>query len=142
MNVLNLIKKYKDILLYIIFGIATTVVNFTVYTIFVKFLSQDMTFSNFISWVVSVSFAFVTNKVFVFSSTSFKAKVLFKEMSTFFTSRIITGIIEIVFPTVLFDLGLNSELFGIKGFWAKAIVNVVIIILNYVFSKLFVFKKK
>ncbi len=142
MNVLNLIKKYKDILLYIIFGIATTVVNFTVYTIFVKFLSQDMTFSNFISWVVSVSFAFVTNKVFVFSSTSFKAKVLFKEMSTFYVSRIITGIIEIVFPTVLFNIGLNSELFGIKGFWAKAIVNVVIIILNYVFSMLFVFKKK
>lgn len=142
MNVLNLIKKYKDILLYIIFGIATTVVNFSVYTILVKFLSQDMTFSNFISWVVSVSFAFVTNKVFVFSSTSFRAKILFKEMSAFFTARIVTGIIEIIFPTVLFNFGLNSELFGIKGFYAKAIVIIVIIILNYVFSKLFVFKKK
>ena len=49
---------------------------------------------------------------------------------------------EIVFPTVLFKLGLDFEFFGVKGFVAKAIVNVVIIILNYVFSKLFVFKNK
>ncbi len=142
MNVFNLFKKYKDIILYIIFGIATTVVNFSVYTFFVKFLSQDMTLSNLISWVISVTFAFITNKIFVFSSRSFKAKTLFKEFVSFYSSRIITGIMEIIFPTVLFDLGLNFELFGIKGFVAKAIVNLVIIILNYVFSKLFVFKSK
>ncbi len=142
MSVNSFFKKYKDIILYIIFGIATTVINFAVYTVLVKFLSQDMTLSNLISWVISVTFAFITNKIFVFSSRSFKAKTLFKESISFYSSRIITGIIEIIFPTVLFQIGLDFELFGIKGFVAKAIVNVVIIILNYVFSKLFVFKRK
>lgn len=142
MNINTYFKKYKDIILYIIFGIATTLVNFISYTVLVKFLSQDMTFSNLISWVVSVSFAFITNKIFVFSSRSFKTKTFFKEFVSFYSARIITGIIEIVFPTVLFELGLDFELFGIKGFVAKAIVSVVIIILNYVFSKVFVFKNK
>ena len=142
MNINTYFKKYKDIILYIIFGIATTLVNFISYTVLVKFLSQDMTFSNLISWVVSVSFAFITNKIFVFSSRSFKLKIFFREFASFYGSRIITGIMEIVFPTVLFKLGLDFEFFGVKGFVAKAIVNVVIIILNYVFSKLFVFKNK
>lgn len=142
MSINSLFKKYKDIILYIIFGIATTVINFAVYTVLVKFFSQDMTLSNLISWVISVSFAFITNKIYVFSSRSFKAKTLFKEFVSFYSSRIITGIIEIVFPTVLFHLGLDFELFGIKGFVAKAIVNVIVIILNYVFSKVFVFKSK
>ena len=142
MNINTYFKKYKDKILYIIFGIATTLVNFISYTVLVKFLSQDMTFSNLISWVVSVSFAFITNKIFVFSSRSFETKTFFKEFVSFYSARIITGIIEIVFPTVLFELGLDFELFGIKGFVAKAIVSVVIIILNYVFSKVFVFKNK
>ena len=142
MSINSLFNKYKDIILYVIFGIATTVINFAVYTVLVKFFSQDMTLSNLISWVISVSFAFITNKIYVFSSRSFKSKTLFKEFVSFYSSRIITGIIEIVFPTVLFHLGLDFELFGIKGFVAKAIVNVIVIILNYVFSKVFVFKSK
>lgn len=138
---INLFKKHKEIILYLIFGVATTAVSFIVYSLLVT-AGLDMTVSNGIAWLAAVTFAFVTNKLFVFESKKTDKTTLLKEGVSFFGARIFSGIIEIFAPTALFWLGLDQPLFGIEGFVAKAIVSVGIIVLNYVLSKLIVFRKK
>ena len=128
--------------MYLFFGIATTSVNFIIYTVFVKVLQVGMTSSNAVAWLCAVIFAFITNKLFVFESRRFDFKLLLKESVSFFGARIVSGIVEIALPTLLYNIGFDFELFGIKGFAAKAFVSVIVIILNYVFSKLFVFKNR
>lgn len=137
----DLFVKYKEIIMYLIFGVCTTAVNFIVYTFFVELLNLDITISNAIAWVFAVSFAFVTNKIIVFHSHQNSFFGLIKEILSFFGSRIISGFVEIFLPTLLFNIGLDGEIFGVKGLVAKVLVSVIVIILNYVFSKVFVFKK-
>ncbi len=141
-KIIELFKKYKEIIMYLIFGVATTLVNFVVYTIFVEALRVEMTVSNAVAWVVAVAFAFVTNKLFVFESKKAGVLHVLKEAVTFVGSRVISGAVEILLPTLLFKIGFDFDLFGIKGFAAKAAVSVIVIVLNYIFSKLFVFRKR
>ena len=159
----KLFFKYKEIILYIIFGVLTTLVNWAVYAVTIPAFSAafngeavmftifggDVTFDTFaiflanvIAWIAGVAFAFVTNKIWVFESKSWKPRVALKEFWLFVAARLITGVMEWFFPSLLFSIGLNQSLFGIKGFLAKIIVSVVVIILNYVFSKLIIFRKK
>ncbi len=139
-KIIGLFKKYKEIVMYLIFGVATTLVNFVVYTVLVKFLSVEMTVSNAAAWVVAVTFAFITNKIFVFESKKNGAVAILREALSFYGSRVATGVIEIVVPTLLYKVGFDFDIFGIKGFSAKAVVSIIVIVLNYVFSKLFVFR--
>lgn len=138
----NLLIKYKEIITYVIFGGLTTLVNWVVYTLLVNCTSAGITISNAIAWVASVIFAFVTNKIWVFESKSFKPTVLIKEFISFIASRVVTGFFEIAGVPLLVKIGMDQTIFGIKGMAAKLIVSVVVIILNYVFSKLIVFRKK
>lgn len=140
-KIAEFVEKHKEIIMYLIFGVATTLVNYAIYTLFVEVLQVEMTVSNMAAWLGAVVFAFITNKLFVFESRQLGFNVLIKEIFSFFGSRVLSGIIEIATPTLLYKIGFDFELFGIKGFAAKALVSVVVIILNYVFSKLFVFKK-
>ena len=87
-------------------------------------------------------FAFATNKRFVFDSRSWKAPVLLYEFFAFFGARILSGVVEIFLPSLLMEIGLNQEVLGIKGFMAKLAASVIVIVLNYIFSKLFIFRKK
>lgn len=137
----NLFIKYKEIITYVIFGGLTTLVNWVVYTLLVNCTSAGITISNAIAWVASVIFAFVTNKIWVFESKSYKPTVLFKEFISFIASRVVTGFFEIAGVPLLVRIGIDQTIFGIKGMAAKLIVSVVVIILNYVFSKLIVFRK-
>lgn len=137
----ELFLKYKEILLYLIFGVATTAVNFVIYTLLETLFHCNITLNNAVSWFGAVIFAFITNKLFVFESKEFRGPVLIKEMLSFFGARIVSGLIEIVLPEQLVNLGLDTELFGVRGLVAKALVSVIVIILNYVFSKLFIFRK-
>lgn len=139
---IDLIKKYKEIILYVIFGAATTAINWIVYTVCIKVFSIEMTLSNALAWIIAVLFAFVTNKIFVFESKDKSLGTILKEGVSFFGSRVATGVLEIFLPTLLFKIGLDQSFLGIDGFWAKAFVSVLVIILNYVFSKLIVFRKK
>ena len=139
---INLIKKYREVIFYVIFGVATTAVNWIVYTVCIKVFSLEMTLSNALAWIVAVLFAFVTNKIFVFESKDKSIGTVLKEGVSFIGSRAATGALEILLPTLLFKFGLNQSFLGIDGFWAKAFVSVLVIILNYVFSKLIVFRKK
>ena len=154
--------KYKEIILYIIFGVLTTLVNWVVYWVMepaltsvmhgdneIAFLGVTFTMTlfaiflaNFIAWVAGVIFAFVTNKIWVFESKSWKPAVALKEFWLFVLARLITGVLEWFGVPMLVAMGLNQPFFGREGFFAKIIVSVVVVILNYVFSKLLIFKKK
>ena len=89
-----------------------------------------------------VLFAFVTNKLWVFDSKSWKGDIVIKELGSFIAARLATGCIEWFGVPLLMKLGMDQELFGTKGMLAKIIASVLVVILNYFFSKLLIFKKK
>lgn len=159
----GLFLKYKEIIMYVIFGVLTTLVNWVVYTILIKIfgsaaesdtilftlLGRDITMSifyifiaNFVAWVAGVVFAFVTNKIWVFESKSWKFSLVMKELWLFVAARLITGVLEWFGVPALVAAGMNQPLFGVDGFLAKIVVSVIVVILNYVFSKLIIFRNK
>lgn len=133
-------QKYREQRMYLIFGGLTTIINWLVYVLLVT-VGQDIEVTNVIAWLVAVLFAYVTNRAFVFQCKATNKKEVFKEFVRFFGSRVATGIVEIVGFPVLYRIGLNQELLGIDGFLAKITVSVAVIILNYVCSKVIVFRK-
>lgn len=130
-------NKYKEALLYLFFGVCTTLVNLVtkwilLLTVIDSSNAIQLQAAIIISWIVSVLFAYVTNRKYVFES---KSKSIFKEISNFFGSRVLTLILEMVIMYIFVTaLNFNVYLFTI-------ISQVLVIVLNYVFSKLFVFKK-
>ena len=136
----DLMGKYREPILYIFFGGLTTVISLLSYMLFV-WLGVEINISNALSWVCGVTFAFVTNKWFVFRSENTTLKVILYEAGSFFGARIFTGVIAIVLFPILYYLGLNQSLFGTDGFLAKIVTSAVEIILNWIFSKYVVFRK-
>ena len=134
--ILQLIKKYRQILLYLFFGVTTTAVNWCIYAVTHDFLG--MTAANAVAWLGAVAYAFVTNKLFVFES---KSPRWLAEGVKFFASRGLSGVVEVLLPTGVFALGLDQSLFSLEGGVAKALVSVVVIVMNYVLSKFLVFRK-
>lgn len=131
----GMIKKYKEQLTYVIFGVLTTAINIVVYTVSYNRLGISNVVSNIIAWILSVLFAYVTNKIWVFESKSTEAKVLIREMLSFFGCRLATGALDIAIMYVAVDrMALDSTLM-------KCASNVLVIIANYIFSKLIIFKK-
>ncbi|MBQ1935974.1 MAG: GtrA family protein [Clostridia bacterium] len=130
-------KKIFEVGLYLLFGGLTTLVNFLVYTLVVGILG--VTLSNAVAWIVAVLFAFVANRKWVFQSRS---KQWFKEFLPFVGGRTFSGLLEIFLPTLLITLGLNQTFFDIPGFWAKAAVTVLVVVLNYIISKFLVFQNR
>ena len=142
----NLFLKYKEIIMYLIMGVATTVVSWGVFALAVRILplsNEDIkaTVANIISWILAVIFAYVTNKIWVFESYSWKIEFIIKEFSLFVSARLITGLLEIIGVPLLIKLGLNQTILGTYGMASKIFVSVFVVILNYVFSKLIIFKK-
>ena len=133
--------KFKEQILYLEFGVIVTLVNWIVYAVMVAVLNMGITISNAVAWLAAVVTAFITNKLFVFDSKKTDKFSVFKEASAFLLSRISTGIFEVVAPSLLFLIGLDGMLFGIDGFYAKLIVSIIVVILNYYLSKKIVFKK-
>ena len=133
-------KKYKEIINYLIIGVLTTVVSLISFylvriLIFTKDTQLDIQISNIISWIFAVLFAFITNKKYVFESKTTGTKKI-KEMIKFYLSRLTTLIIDMVTMWILTaPLNINDKV-------SKIIVQFIIVVLNYVFSKLFVFKKE
>ena len=158
-------KKFKEIVMYLIFGVFTTVVNFIAFGIFKAFMDQLI--ANVIAWIFAVAFAYVTNKLFVFESKSWAKDVVLKEVASFTGARLfslgveeaglvlmikilklsaplgvfagkcldLTKIVHITMPDVLYEK-LDGDMV------IKLILAVIVVILNYIFSKLIIFKKK
>lgn len=128
----NLILKNKEVIMYLIFGVLTTLVNIVVYYLFNDVLHVHYMVSNAIAWILSVLFAYITNRKYVFESNG---DSIITELSKFVTARLSTGIMDMVVMWLLVDvLHVNSMI-------SKIISNVLVVVGNYVLSKLFVFKK-
>ena len=126
--------KYREGLSYLFFGGCTTITNILVFMI-LRYFHIDLYISNGIAWFVAVLFAFITNKLFVFESKGTGFKKTMKECISFFGFRILS---------LLFDMGiiyLMIDVLGCGDFISKLLSNIFVIIINYVFSKLFIFKK-
>ena len=130
-----LVEKYWDSVTYLIFGVLTTVVNYLVYLPIYNLLGASAAVSNAIAWVAAVAFAFLTNKPFVFKSHDWSAKTVLPELSKFVGCRVASGVLETLILLLAVDiLGWNGNI------W-KIITSVLVVILNYVASKLLVFRK-
>lgn len=138
----DLIVKYNELIVYLIFGVLTTAVNWGIYSVLVKYFGFNINAGNIIAWIVAVVFAFVTNKIWVFKSKTTAFKLVLKEFVLFVGARALSGVIEIGGLPLLVWLGLGQTVFGVEAFLAKIVISFVVIILNFIFSKLIVFKKK
>ncbi len=132
----ELVIKYKDIILYGIFGVLTTLVNIVTYYIFARILKCGTVISTVIAWIISVLFAFVTNKKWVFNSPSWDKNTVSKELVSFISCRLLTGLLDLLIMMLFVDVLHFNDLV------IKIISNIIVIILNYVASKLIIFKKK
>ena len=130
-----MMNKYKSLIMYVIFGALTTVVNFSAYFLFYGVLNFSNVMSSVLAWFFAVSFAFVTNKLFVFESRSFDAKILFREIPAFFGCRLGTGILDVAIMFVAVDL-LNFNALS-----SKITSDIIVNVLNYVASKVIIFRK-
>ena len=131
----SVITKHYDLLIYLVFGVLTTVVNYLVYLPCYNLLCFSASVSNAIAWVAAVAFAYLTNKPFVFKSHDWTAKTVLPELARFLSCRIGSGAAETLILLLTVDiLGWNGNL------W-KLATSVLVVLLNYVGSKLFVFKK-
>ena len=132
----TLFEKYWDIVSYLFFGVLTTVVNYLIYLPVYNFCGLSAALSNMIAWVGAVIFAFLTNKPFVFRSHDWSAKTVVPELTNFVSCRIASGVLETV---ILF---LAVDCMNWNGNIWKLVTQVLVIIINYVGSKLLVFRKK
>ena len=134
-KIIDLVKKYKEIILYLIVGAMTTAISFLVQWLFTDIVVLPYVFlATVIAWLVSVLFAFFANKIVVFERK--EKKGFFVELALFYASRSFTGLLEVGIIFVFVDL------IGFNDWVIKIIASVIIIILNYVLSKFVVFKRK
>lgn len=141
-KIINLYKKYEEIINYLIVGVLTTVVSLVVkwgllFTILDPKNSVQLQVAVVISWIAAVGVAYITNRIFVFKS---KSKKILKEITSFFGARLLTlGLEMLIMWFFVTFLKLNSDLWVL--IWTM-VAQILVIIFNYIFSKLFVFKKK
>ncbi len=127
-------KLTKELVLYVIMGVLTTAVNFVCYFLFEKFLSP--TLSTVAAWVLAVLFAYITNCKFVFESSPDSFVGYLKQITSFFLARVISGVFDIAMTFVFI------EKMQFNSFVIKIIINIIVIVFNYIASKLVIFKKK
>lgn len=132
-KLIDIIEKNKQPLLYIIFGVLTTAVNIVVYSLGTDICQMHYMLANALAWFLSVLFAFVTNKAFVFESRSWRIQIVGKEIGSFFFARLASGVMDMGLMWLLVDV------LSVEEMLAKVGVNVLVIIINYVASKLWIF---
>ena len=131
----KLYYKYESALLYIFFGGLTTLVS--VGTQYIAYaLGAGTTLATALSWICAVTFAFFTNKVWVFGSKSFEKKLFFREFFSFYGARLFSFLLELGFMVLTVDVLLWNK------YIMKLIAQVFVLVLNYIFSRFFVFRKK
>ena len=150
MKIKELLKKYEELILYVVFGGITTLVNFIAFWLLNKTIGEAAYLvNNVIAWFVAVVFAYITNKLWVFDSKSWKFKVLLKEVPEFFLARVFSLLVEEGGLWLFIEkMGFDEFSFTVLGFEvtgkliAKIVLAVIVVILNYFFSKFVIFAKK
>lgn len=132
----QLFLKYKEMVLYLVFGGLTTLTNIIVYTVCTRWLGFGTLLANALALTVSILFAYITNKLFVFESRTDTMKEAFREFFSFVVCRLGTGALDMIFMFVSVDI------LGFYDVVMKILSNIIVIVLNYVFSKLVIFAKK
>lgn len=131
-----LFHKHCDILVYLIFGMLTTVVNYLVYLPCYNLAHLPSAVSNMVAWIAAVAFAYVTNKIFVFRSLDWSIQTLLPELAKFLGTRLGSGVLE---TGMLF---LFVDVFAMNGNLWKLVTSILVVVLNYIGSKLLVFRRK
>lgn len=127
--------KYKEIILYLVFGGLTTLVNIVGYILLSRWLRMDTMPANGIALALSILFAYVTNKIFVFESRTDSLSAVVREFCSFIACRLVTMAVDMLIMYVTVDI------FGWFDVAMKLLANIIVIALNFVFSKLIIFKK-
>ncbi len=130
----NLYIKYKEVINYLFFGFLSFVVSMVTY--YLARICFDYILSNLISWMIAVIFAYVTNKLFVFESKVDSKQKLLKEFFSFVASRVFTLVLETLVMYVMIDW------MHINDMVVKVIAQIIVILTNYILSKLIIFKKR
>jgi len=125
------LNKIKEINNYIFWGIITTIINIVLFKLFNKFLGYQL--SNFFSWIITVFIAYVSNAIFVFSNFR---KLNIRSLISFYFSRVVTYLLEVC---ILF---IGVTLLQFKPIYVKIIANILVVIINYILSKIYIFKEK
>lgn len=140
-QITSLYNKYmkpfvnREVITYGIFGVLTTVVNYVTYYLFTKIIGYDEYVSNIIAWIVAVIFAYIVNQIWVFQSKNKDFKDLVEKVVKFFGARVFSLGVEVL------GLYIFYTLLGFNDLLVKAGLAFVVIVMNYIFSKLFIFKK-
>ncbi len=128
-------QKYREIILYIFFGGCTTVVNVIFYYISTRWFGFGVVGSTLLAWWISVFFAYITNRILVFHSHNKELRAILFEFAFFIACRILTGLLDILIMYLFVDR------MGLPDLIMKFLSNVIVILANYIASRLFIFKK-
>lgn len=131
----ELLKKYKELILYVVFGGLTTLVNWGMYWLLGDVLHLYYLAATAMAYIASVLFSYITNRIWVFESKVHGAKGIAAEMGKFFLSRGATFLLD------LLCMFLGVDLLHINDKLMKLLANIIVIIVNYVLSKLFIFRR-
>lgn len=127
---------HKELILYGVFGLATTIINIASFYVFYNMVGMQLIPANIVAWILAFLFAFITNKLFVFESKMWRRSIVVKEFAGFLTARLVTLVLDTALMWLLVETLNWNDLLG------KIIVNIIVIILNYLASKLWIFKRK
>lgn len=128
------IIKYKQIILYIVFGVLTTAVNFMVYLLLNRQFGIGELTANAVAWIMAVIFAYITNKIYVFEHKDFTFYILIREFLEFMVARASSGMLD------MFLLWMGVYQFGMGDVLVKMITSIIVVIMNYVLSKFWIFR--
>ncbi len=134
--IVDLIKKYKEIILYVFFGALTTLVNIVVYAVATRAIHIEVIGASAWAWVLSVIFAYITNRTWVFESKTNTLGGIVNEILGFFGCRLFSGALDIFLMWLLVDVAKAPDLM------IKILSNILVIIINYIAGKFWIFKKK
>lgn len=133
---ISIYDKYKEGILYLFFGALSTFMNIIVYALLANVFNINYMVSNIIAWVLSVIFAYLTNKIYVFESKTIDKKELIKEITSFFIARLLSLVLDVI----VMYIGISVLHFN--DIFIKIFSNILVIVANYFMSKLFIFSNK
>ncbi|MCC0703067.1 GtrA family protein [Clostridioides sp. ES-S-0049-02] len=131
-----ILKRHLETILYLFFGALTVLINIIAYLFFTRIINFTFLVSNSLAWSIAVLFSYITNKFFVFKSEKTEIFFLLKEFVSFLSCRLFSGFIEILLMYLMIDLLFLNDIL------VKVITNIIVIILNFIFSKIVVFNYK
>ncbi|MDD4387373.1 MAG: GtrA family protein [Clostridia bacterium] len=132
----RLIKKYKAVVLYLIFGVLTTILNIVTYWLLSNVLNIYYMVSNIVAWCLAIAVAYLTNRVYVFNSDKIDKKGILKEIAVFISVRLSSLAVDVIIMYI------GVSLLQINDMIIKIFANFVVIVINYIMSKKIVFKNK